>query len=70
MVPDRYGNYVVQKMFKIATQQQKQSMLSHLFPHLCGLLKTKAGTHSLQALLDFLTIESLLNISQIAADRL
>ena len=59
MIPDRYGNYVVQKLFKISNFEQRNLLLASLLeekrlPFLKELIKTKAGTHSLQSLLDFL----------------
>ena len=64
MIPDRYGNYVVQKMLKAGNYEQRKKLLSCLLSEekvckLKDLIKTKAGTHSLQALLDFLSDEDI-----------
>ena len=67
MIPDRYGNYVVQKLFKVSNLEQRNVLLGSLLeekrlPLLKELIKTKAGTHSLQSLLDFLSDEDISKI--------
>ena len=52
MIFDRYGNYVFQKVFKMANNAQKSLCLNKLQPSMIELLKSKEGTHCLQTLLD------------------
>ena len=59
MILDRYGNYVFQKMFKIANDNQRKVCLKKLQPDIMDLLKSKEGTHSIQALIDNLDNEEI-----------
>lgn len=57
MILDRYGNYVFQKIFKMATKLQKKKCLKSLQPYLIELLVSKEGTHCIQTLVDCLEAE-------------
>lgn len=52
MIFDRYGNYVFQKLFKLASSNQKIFCLNRLQPCMIDLLKSKEGTHCIQTLLE------------------
>lgn len=57
MILDRYGNYVFQKIFKVATKTQKNQCLKNLQPFMIELLQSKEGTHCIQTLVDYLDLE-------------
>lgn len=59
MIFDRYGNYVFQKIFKVANDNQRKACLKKLQPDMIDLLKSKEGTHSMQTLVDNLEHEEI-----------
>jgi glutamine synthetase adenylyltransferase len=60
MIFDRYGNYVFQKIFKVANQEQRDSCFKKLQPDLMDILQSKEGTHSIQSLIDNLHQEEII----------
>ena len=57
MIMDQYGNYLFQKIFKMATNLKKKKCLKSLQPYLIELLVSKEGTHCIQTLVDCLDAE-------------
>lgn len=41
MIVDKYGNYVFQKIFKVASKTQKEVLMKKLEPFMNDLLKSK-----------------------------
>jgi len=46
-----YGNYMVQKLFKVCTSMQRLEILQTIMPNMCELVRNKQGTHTIQAFL-------------------
>lgn len=51
MVVDRYGNYVVQKIFRLSNDYQRNICLQVLHEHIVSLLRSKEGTHCIQSVI-------------------
>ena len=51
LIMHEYGNYMIQKLFKVCTARQRVEILQKIMPSLCDLVKNKQGTHTIQAFL-------------------
>lgn len=49
LIMHEYGNYMVQKLFKVCSPRQRLDILQTIMPSLCDLAKNKQGTHTIQA---------------------
>ena len=56
---DKYGNYVIQKLFLWSSQKERIKHLNLFENDFLKILKTKTGTHTLQAIASSLDIEGL-----------
>ena len=53
-----YGNYMVQKLYKVSGTKHRLAILEIIKPYLSDLVKNKQGTHTIQAFISqFVTHE-------------
>ena len=51
-----YGNYMVQKLFRVAHPNQRLAILQMILSSLCELIKNKQGTHTIQSFIEYFSI--------------
>ena len=65
MILNSYGNYVIQKIFSCSSSSLKSTLLEWIEKDFINIVKTKAGTHSLQSIVCLLDLDNLQKIYQI-----